>query len=218
MILLLLLAWFLLYHGFVLWLALRFKNKPWRWYWFGAVLVIGLGAAWIDALYVRLVVINGYCAQQDKIGGFDYQPAIATRRDVTWLDTPEAKGAMSNSNVSSSLSFNPNILYCIDAKNRRNGSCLAKGYRFEDQTTRLLFGVWESRLQLWRNQTLIRERVQLGWDEQWFFRVIGLHSGGMALGMVYDGKFECMGPDRGIFLERKKYAADVIVRVEVQGE
>jgi hypothetical protein len=216
MIALLLLAWVLVYHGFVLWLALRFKNKPWRWYWFATVLVVGWGVAWVDAIYTRLVVIDGYCASQDNIGGFDYQPAIAVSRDVTWLDSVEAKKTTPYASDSSPWLFNPKILYCIDEKDGRRGNCTVDEFRYEHHATKLIFGAWQSRQQLWKGQTLMRERVGFQWNEQWFFRVIGFNRHGMALGMLYDGKFECSGPDRGIFSDWQRYAADVIARIEVK--
>lgn len=86
MILLLLIFWFLLYHGFVLWLALRFKTKPWRWYWFGAVITIGLTVAWFDQFYIRYVVIGHYCEKdKDQLGFHEYEPAVVKADKVTWL-------------------------------------------------------------------------------------------------------------------------------------
>ncbi|MDO9089261.1 MAG: hypothetical protein Q7U62_03845 [Burkholderiaceae bacterium] len=199
------LIWLPLIHGAVLWIALRFKDKKWRWYWFSGVLLVGWGAIWIDALYVKFVIIEGYCKQEAKLGYFEYQSADADAKDVIWLDTPEAKNKTPHAIEEFPWLSNPEILYCINEKNGKKEFCKIPGFRTEHAIQKRHFNSWMAIDRLWKNEQLLREHVMFRWNEWWVLQVVGFP----------EGNSFCSGPDRGIFIHKRKYYPSLFLTISV---
>jgi hypothetical protein len=203
MILLLLIFWVLIYHGFVLWLALRFKSKPWRWYWFSTVLVVGLGIAWIDQLYIRFVVIDGYCeADKKRLGFREYAPAVVKASQVTWLGGEEKSGTNEMPRISQGIqkqgfeqddytAKKSNILECkkIDSK---SAPCLIQGHMFVEKYKFFTFMGWHfatrNDRQLVREDRVLKESLNYAWSGSTFFR----KSTGLEIPVLYS-ELQCGG-------------------------
>lgn len=200
------LIWFPLIHGTVLWIALRFKDKKWRWYWFSGVLLVGWGAIWIDALYVKFVIIEGYCKQEDKLGYFDYQPADADAKDVIWLDTPEAKSTTPHANEDFPWINNPEIFYCLDQKSKKENYCTVKNLKRKYESETYYFDSWKSTKQLWRGEHLVSEHVMYRWAGWRILRAIGFPK----------TSHHCSGPDRGTSVHHREFYPGMYITINVR--
>lgn len=200
MIALLMLAWLLIYHGFLLWLSLRFKSKPWRWYWFTTVLVIGFCIAWIDQLYIRYVVIGHYCeVNKDKLGFHEYAPAVVKADQITWVQ----RGKEGNEGNAKPLTRSEiqrkkfeedgyqvaisNVVTCMLPESRAPNSCLVSGYSLVEKQKSLGLGRWHFAgtytRQMYFNNTLVREGTTYAWSGSAFFRQLT----GLEIPIAYSG-------------------------------
>ena len=177
------------YHGGVLWLALRFRGRPWRWYWFVLVLVLGWGWAWWDRLFIYQVVQKDWC-QRPEVGFHELAPVHITGKEVTWLTparwpngnikgitlTPETqklveeKKFLINGKVQAVSSKR---LTCASSVEHESAACIAEGYRV--QTEQEKFWYWgryvatRERNLLLRGDVVLRDSVSYRWDSSKFF-------------------------------------------------
>lgn len=204
--LLLLIFWFLIYHGFVFWLALRFKTKPWRWVWFSAVLTIGLTVAWFDQFYIRYVVIGHYCEMdKDKLGFHEYEPAVVKADKVTllwqWSETGPAYQGPPRTHPGIQRKDFERDGYHVKTDNmmtcqKVNGdifACLVDGYaivkKYERKPFSGLLFAGHNIHQLMREDAVVRQVANYGWSGSAFFHFFT----GLNIPISYD--YEICGVD-----------------------
>ena len=179
------------YHGGVLWLALRFRGRPWRWYWFVLVLVLGWGWAWWDRLFIYQVVQKDWC-QRPEVGFHELAPVHITGKEVTWLTParrpngeiiwrkfePESQQLIDKKEyvTNRNIEIVSNLFTCVSPTVKYESSyCVVRGYRtrYEREDVRVLgrhvATKWRSRLL--RGEEVLRESVIYYWGGATFFPV-----------------------------------------------
>ncbi len=180
----LVLGWFALYHGALLWLALRFKDKPWRWWWFGGVLAIGLVFGWFDQVFISTRLERDWC-QRAEIGFKELVPAKPTVQEVTWLPlndrgadvSPAARVQIAENRfiADGAEVMTTNRMYCKQEHGSRRGPCLVAGYLYKKESRDIhIFGRFiakRERFLLLKNGEVLRDSINYRWGQGWFMEV-----------------------------------------------
>lgn len=206
----LVLGWLALYHGALLWLALRFKDKSWRWWWFGAVMTVGLGIAWFDQFYLRFIVEPKYCeANKEKLGFRQLTPLSLKQDQVVWLypvssamNQPQVHPQIVRSVTQSDErnAFTTNAATCRKPDTGDKWICLVPKLKVEQTIDGIYFlGIrFATKLhrQMRINDEVIRQALVIYWPGSRFFGIFKIDVPVLTAGTGCGGKWEdvAMGP------------------------